>query len=125
MDDQAERAIQNVVAPLSSSTRPSVLVAAPIGAVSRKDRERAAKTSLRRKDASNLLLRTELPGSASLQRRGADGTWETLDVHPVPREGDLRIELPQDAAPPSPTFRVVFSPKNTNITSWISQDVDS
>jgi len=69
------------------------------------------------------LLLTALPGSVSLQRRSVDGTWETLDRRRVSRLGRTRIELPQEPASPPPTFRVVFSPKNSNIASWISGDI--
>lgn len=123
MNDQPERAIKAATMPMGMGS-PSMGVAAPVGAVSRKDRERAGKTSLRREGTSSLFLRTALPGSVILQRRGVDGTWETLDKQPATRLGSTRIELPQEAASSPPTFRVVFSPKNTNITSWISENVD-
>lgn len=125
MDDQRERAVKAVSVPMSSGQgmSPSMGVAAPIGAVSRKDRERAAQTALRREGASDLLLVTALPGTVSLQRRDVDGTWETLDRRPASRLGRTRVELPQEAVPTPRTYRVVFSPKNSNITSWISEDV--
>jgi len=107
-----------------SGMSPSMGVAAPVGAVSRKDRERAGKTSLRRDGASTVLL-TALPGTVSLQRRGPDGTWETLHSRPASRLGRTRLGLPQDeAAAPPRTFRVVFSPRNANIPSWVSGDID-
>jgi hypothetical protein len=59
----------------------------------------------------------------SLQRRRADGTWETLDRRRVSRLGRTRLGVPQDAASPPQTYRVVFSPRNPNITSWISGDI--
>lgn len=127
MDDQRERAIKAVSVPMSSGQgmSPSMGVAAPIGAVSRKDRERAAQTSLRQDGASGFLLLTALPGSVSLQRRDVDGTWETLDRRPASRLGRTRVELPQEAALSPQTYRVVFSPKNANITAWISEDIGS
>lgn len=125
MDDQRERAIEAVSVPMSSGQgmSPSMGVAAPIGAVSRKDRERAAQTSLRRQGPSGFLLLTELPGSVSLQRRDVDGTWEPLDRRPASRLGRTRVELPQEAAPSPRTYRVVFSPQSSNITAWISEDI--
>lgn len=59
-----------------------------------------------------------------LQRREADGTWETLDTRRASRLGRTRIEFGGEATSPTPTFRVVFSPRNTNITSWISESLD-
>ena len=125
MSDRGERASKAVSVPMNSGSgmSPSMGVAAPIGAVSRKDRERAGKTFLRREGTSTLLLLTALPGSVSLQRRGVDGSWETLDRRPASRLGRTRIELPQEATPSPQTFRVVFTPKNSNITSWISGDI--
>ena len=41
------------------------------------------------------------------------------------RLGRPRLELPQEAGSPSSTFRVVFSPRNTNITAWVSGDIGS
>lgn len=125
MNDSTEGPIEAVSVPMSSGSgmSPSMGVAAPVGAVSRKDRERAGKTSLQREGTSILHLLTALPGSVSLQRRGADGTWETLDRRPASRLGRTPIELPQDVTSPPQTFRVVFSPKNSNITSWISDDI--
>ncbi|MCL3861135.1 hypothetical protein [Actinotalea sp. K2] len=124
MDRQEERATTAVSVPMSSGAgmSPSFGVAAPIGAVSRKDRERAATTSLQQQGPTMLLLLTALPGGASLQRRDPDGNWETLDTRPVSRRGRTSIELPAETSP-TDTFRVVFSPKNPNITAWISQDV--
>ena|SRR5450830_1184803 len=88
------------------------------------DRQRAGKTSLQREGTTDLLLITALPGSVILQRRGTDGTWETLDKRPASRGGRTRIELPQEAASSPPNFRVMFAPKNANITSWISENID-
>lgn len=127
VNDQPERPVVAVSVPMNSGAgmSPSVGVAAPIGAVSRKDRERATKTALRREGPSSLVLVTELPGSVMLQRRGADGDWETLDRRPASRLGSTPIELPGEATPTPTTFRVVFAPKNTDITSWISEAVDA
>ena len=126
MKHQPERAIKAAVVPMHSGAgmSPSMGVAAPIGAVSRKDRERAARTSLRQEGSSSLVLRTALPGQVMLQRRGADGTWETLDTRRASRLGRTRLELPDNDAPSPPVFRVVFSPKNANIPSWTSENID-
>lgn len=51
---------------------------APIGAVKTKDRERYARTSLVRGDASTFTLVTGLPGTVLLQQKCSDGTWTTL-----------------------------------------------
>lgn len=123
MDDQPERAIKAATTPMGMGT-PFMAVAAPVGAVGRRDRERAGRTSLQREGPASLLLRTALPGSAILQRRGVDGTWETLDTRSASRLRRTRIELPQGAASSPTTFRVVFSPRNTNITSWVSDNID-
>jgi hypothetical protein len=126
MDEQPERAVTAISVPMNSGAgmNASVGVAAPVGAVSRKDRERAGKTSLRREGTTGLLLLTALPGSVILQRRGSDGTWETLEKKRASRRGRTRIELPREAASSLPSFRVVFAPKNANITSWISENID-
>lgn len=125
MSEPSERAFKAVSVPMSTGAgmSPSVGVAAPVGAVSRKDRERSRATSLRQEGAE-LLLRTSLPGAVSLQRRSADGTWETLDRRPASRLGLTRIALPTDQTSPAPTFRVVFAPRNPNLPSWISPEVN-
>ncbi|MDT0164894.1 hypothetical protein Q9R32_04930 [Actinotalea sp. AC32] len=127
MDGRHERATVAVSVPMSTGpgVSPGMGVAAPIGAVSRKDRERARATALRREGPSHLLLLSALPGSVLLQRRGTDGSWTTISKRTASRSGRTRIELPHagDAAPSA--VRVVFSPKNANITSWISQTVDA
>ena len=125
MNDRQDEASRAVSVPMNSGVgmSASMGVAAPLGAVSRKDRERAGKTSLQR-EGSSLVLLTALPGSVILQRREADGTWETLDKRPASRLGRTPIGLPQEAATSPQTFRVVFSPKNANITSWISENVE-
>ncbi|WP_250445529.1 hypothetical protein [Actinotalea sp. C106] len=125
MDDREDRAVTAASVPMSSGgMSPSMGVAAPVGAVSRKDRQRAARTSLSRDGASTVLLRTALAGVVSLQRRDGDGTWQTLDRRRASRLRRTRIALPQKETGTPQTFRVVFSPKNPNIASWISADVD-
>ena len=123
MTDRRERAVRAMPMYSGSGMSPSMGVAAPIGAVSRKDRQRAARTSLRRDAASGLVLVTALPGSVSLQRRATDGGWETVRSRPASRLGRTRIELPDEPGPSPQAFRVVFTPKNSDITSWISQDI--
>ena len=124
MNDQPERATKAMLLPMDAGPgMGSMGVAAPVGAVSRKDRERAGKTALYREGASSVLLDTELPGSVALQRRGADGTWETLETRRSSRLGRTRIELPDDAASSS-VFRVKFSPKNAHLPSWTSENID-
>ena len=122
MSNQPEPTFKAASAPMGFGP-PSMAVAAPIGAVGRKDRERASKTALHREGPSTFLLVTELPGSLMLQRRGADGTWETIDARTASNLGRTHIELPHDAASPPPTYRVVFSPKNPNLNPWVSDDV--
>ena len=126
MDDQPERATKAISVPMSSGPgmSPSMGVAAPVGAVGRKDRERAGKTTLHREGRSSVALDTSLPGSVTLQRRAADGAWETLVQRPASRLGRTRIDLPDDDAPSPSSYRVVFAPKNANITSWISEVID-
>ncbi len=120
--DQHERAVTAVNVPMSTGAgmSPSVGVAAPIGAVSGKDRGRAARTALTC-DGATTVLHTELAGTASLQRLEADGSWVTLDKRPTPKTGDTRFELPTAGA----SYRVVFAPKNSDITSWISEPVEA
>ena len=124
MSQRPERPVVAISVPMNTGAgmSPSVGVAAPIGAVSRKDRGRAGATSLER-EGTSLVLHTALQGSVSLQRRVVGGTWETLEVRPSSRDGRTTIALPQDAAAAPPTFRVVFAPKNANINAWISEDV--
>lgn len=98
--------------------------AAPVGALSRKDRIRAGRTSLEREGTSGFLLVTALPGIVTLQHRGTDGIWQTRDKRRASRRGRTRIELPREAASPPTSFRVVFSPKNANLASWISETID-
>ncbi|EYR62582.1 hypothetical protein N866_07355 [Actinotalea ferrariae CF5-4] len=123
MDDQPQRATHAAQVPMNSGPGMSASfgVAAPVGAVSRKDRERANRTALRR-EGQGLLLRTALPGTVLLQRQDADG-WETVTRRAASRLGRTRLALPDDAA--AATYRVMFSPKNGNIPSWVSPVVDA
>ena len=123
MDGQPERTFKALNPSIGTGTH-SMATAAPVGAVRRRDRERAGKTALHREGPSTLVLDTALPGSVALQR-WTDGTWETLETWPSSRPGRTRIDLPDDAAPSPMTFRVVFSPKNANIPAWTSEDIDS
>lgn len=123
MNDRPERATFAILPPMGANSV-SMGVAAPVGAVSRKDRERAGKTALYQEGPSSLLLLTDLPGSVMLQRRGVDGTWETLDKRPASRSGRTAVQLPDDDAGMQSTYRVVFAPRNTDIASWISRTID-
>jgi hypothetical protein len=58
----------------------------------------------------------------SVQRRRVDGTWETLERRRVSRLGRTRLDLPRQAAQPQ-VLRVVFTARNSNLTSWISGDL--
>lgn len=125
MSEQPERSFKAMSWPGTGGNagNAAVGVAAPVGAVSRKDRERAARTALEVEAPSRVVLLSELPGTVALQRRAADGDWETLSTEPTHRTGRTSVELPSEGSPG--TFRVVFSPKNPNIASWVSQTVDS
>lgn len=129
MDEHRERASAAISAPLDSGAgmSGSMGVAAPLGTVSRKDQARADRTALSL-DGETLVLRTELPGTVTLQVRGADGTWDTLERRPASRLGRTRLDLPPrspDAAEhPSRELRVVFAPRNGHIAPWISPPVD-
>ncbi len=119
MNDQPERAFTAVNPSMGTGAgmSPSVGVAAPVGAVSAKDRARAARTALTR-DGDAVVLHTELPGTASLQRLDDDGTWATLDKRPTSRVADTRFALAAGA-----TYRVAFSPKDSDITAWVSAEL--
>jgi hypothetical protein len=123
MSEQPERPFIAVQIPTGAGRATAVGVHAPIGAVSRKDRARAARTALRQEGPSGLVLATELPGTVSLQRWATGSTWDTLETRPASRDGQTRLELPQGPASTPGTYRVVFAPKNVDITSWISEDV--
>lgn len=128
MSDTPERPVIAVMPPQSSGGSVSMGVSAPIGAVSRKDREHAGKTSLRREGPTTLLLTAELPGRVTLEHRGGDGAWETIGKQPASRSGRTRIDLPPTPAgeaPGSQAFRVVFAPKNVDITSWVSEEIEA
>lgn len=122
MTDDADRPVKAVSVPMGSGGLSSSMgVAAPIGAVSRKDRERAARTALRRESASRVVLVTALPGSVSLQRRRVDGSWETVRTRRASRLGRTRLDLPADGG--AGRHRVVLSPRNENLTAWISETI--
>jgi hypothetical protein len=123
MSEQPERSFKAVSWPGTGggAGNAAVAVSAPVGAVSRKDRERAARTALE-PDGPGVALLSQTPGSVLLQRRTEDGGWETLSTEPASRQGRTPITLPQDSS--SRTFRVVFSPKNPNLTSWVSEPFD-
>jgi hypothetical protein len=121
MDDRPDRGVAAVQPPIDSGGMgASFGVAAPIGAVSRRSRRLAGRTSLRLEGSSCLLL-TALPGTVSLQRRRVDGSWETLRSRRASRLGRTRLELPPAAGASPQPLRVVFSPRNPNLTSWISE----
>jgi len=127
MSDHPERPVVAVMPPQNSGGSVTMGVAAPIGAVSRKDRQRAAKTTLHREGASSLVLTTELPGTVLLEERGSDGAWVTVDRRPTARGGLTRLELPRtpaEAGRAARTLRVVFAPKNADITAWVSEDME-
>jgi hypothetical protein len=125
MSEQPERSFKAMSWPGTGGNagNAAVGVAAPVGAVSRKDRERAARTALEIEALSRAVLLSELPGTVALQRRAADGDWETLSTEPTDRTGRTPIVLPSEG--PSGAFRVVFSPKNPNIPSWVSTTIDA
>lgn len=120
MDGTSERSSKAVAVSMDSGVSASMGVAAPIGAVSRRTRLRAGRTSLQQ-EGNSAVLRTALPGSAILQRQADGGTWETLERRSTSRRGRTRIELPQEAGPSASTFRMVFSPRNANVPSWVSE----
>ncbi|GEN79828.1 hypothetical protein [Actinotalea fermentans] len=117
MSEDQDRPIVAAGVPTGLHT-PAMGIAAPIGAVSRKDRLRAARTALRR-DGSDVVLRVALPGTASLQRRGTDGVWETVATRRVGRLRTARF-----APAPGATARVVFAPRNTDISAWVSEPLE-
>lgn len=117
MSENQDRPIVAAGVPTGVHT-PAMGIAAPIGAVSRKDRLRAARTTLRR-DGSDVVLRVALAGTASLQRRGADGAWESVETRRVGRLRTARFTPAPGAA-----TRVVFAPRNTDITAWVSEPLE-
>lgn len=124
MSEQPERSFKALSWPGTGggAGNAAVAVSAPVGAVSRKDRERAARTTLEPDGPSGVALLSQTPGSALLQRRTAASEWETLSTEPASRQGRTPIALPQDTS--TRTYRVVFSPKNPNLTSWVSEPFD-
>lgn len=120
MTDQPERPFTAAQIPFDTGGTPAIGVHAPIGAVSRKERARAAKTALHR-DGAAVVLETALPGMASLQRWAPGGAWESVERRPASRDGHTTFDLPPSDAPA--TYRVVFAPKNEDITSWVSEDI--
>lgn len=122
--DSTERPTAAANVPMSGGPGMSASfgVAAPVGAVKAKDRERAARTALHREDPSRVALHTELPGSVSLQRRVSGATWETVERRRTWRRGRTGFDLP-DA--PSQTYRLVFTPRNGNIPTWVSEPIDA
>ena len=126
MDDRQERATAAASVPLQSGAGmgASMGVAAPIGAVSRKDRARAARTALQRDGTAGLVLRTALPGTVALQRLGADRTWETVERRAASRLGRTRLRVPAGSTSSS-VLRVVFSPRNANLPACVSEEVDA
>lgn len=123
MHDQPGRASHAAQVPMNSGPGMSASfgTAAPVGAVSRKDRERATRTALRR-EGDDLFLITALPGTAHLQRQEA-GRWETVTTKRTSRLRRTRLALPQDGAAAS--YRVKFSPKNGHIPAWESPVIDA
>ena len=121
MNEQPERPFIAVQIPTGAGRATAVGVHAPIGAVSRKDRTRAGRTALRR-EGEDLLLETALRGTASLQRREPGGTWDAVETVPAASGGQTRFVLPRGVDGPA-TYRVVFTPKNEDINTWISPDV--
>ena len=100
----------------------TMALAAPVGAVSRRDRTRAARTALIREDETRLVLVTDLPGTVSLQRREALDGWVTVARMPASRGGRTTVPLSADEGT-TWAYRVVFAPRNANITSWVSEEI--
>ncbi|WP_199423402.1 hypothetical protein [Actinotalea solisilvae] len=124
MTEPIDRPTVAVSVPMSSGGMgASMGVAAPIGAVSRRVRERARRTALRRGTASSTVLVTAIPGTVALQRRAADGSWKTVRTRRAALLGRTRIDLPPDAGASPRPYRVVFAPRNPNLVPWISEDL--
>lgn len=123
MNETPERPLAAASVPMDTGGNPSFAVAAPVGGgVSRKDRLRAGRTALRR-DGTTLALVTALPGGVLLQRRGADGAWETVTRRRASRLRACRLELPAAGTAQAASYRVVFAPRNENIPSWVSAEI--
>ncbi len=122
MSEQPERPFIAVQIPTGAGRSTAVGVHAPIGAVRRKDREAAARTRLDREGPYEVVLHTELPGAVVLQRREPDGSWEPLGRKQAAKDGRTPIDLPSPLPGADPArYRVVFAPKNSDITSWVSE----
>lgn len=121
--DRTERPTAAANVPMGSGPGMSASfgVAAPVGAVKARDRERAARTALHREGPSRVALHTELPGSVSLQRRVSGATWETVEKRRTWRRGRTGFDLPDASSP----YRVVFTPRNGNIPTWVSEPIDA
>lgn len=117
---QPDQPVAAVVPLMDTSHGDAAGVHAATGAVSRKDRERADRTALAR-NGSTLVLRVELPGTATLQRRADDGTWDVVDSKPATKKEPTTFDLPPE--PAGPTYRVVFAPTNEDLNTWISAEV--
>lgn len=126
MSDQPERTFKAMSQPMGTGPGMSaVSVSAPVGAVSRKTRERARRTALSQEGPTSLVLHTELRGTVHVQVRGDDGDWRTVSERRTALRGRTRLELPASAAGSPQAFRVVFSPRNANVSSWVSGDIPS
>lgn len=121
MSEQPERPFVAVQMPTGAGRSIAVGVHAPIGAVRRKDREAAARTRLDREGPTTVALHTELPGAVVLQRREADGSWEPVGRKQAAKDGRTPIDLPTPPGAEPARYRVVFAPKNSDITSWVSE----
>lgn len=121
MSEQPERPFLAVQIPTGAGRSTAVGVHAPIGAVRRKDREAAARTRLDREGPTTVVLNTELPGAVVLQRREPGGGWEPVGRQHAAKDGRTTIDLPTTPGADPRRYRVVFAPKNSDITSWISE----
>lgn len=110
--------------PTTTGGSVAVGVHAPVGAVRRKDREAAARTRLDREGPSTVVLHTELPGAVVLQRREPDGSWEPVGRQQAAKDGRTPIDLPTTPGAEPARYRVVFAPKNSDITSWVSEPLE-
>lgn len=125
MSDQPERTFKAMSQPMGTGPgMSSVGVSAPVGAVSRKTRERARRTALSQEGPTTFVLHTELRGTVHVQVREDDGAWQTVSERRTAFLGRTRLELPAPTMDSPQTFRVVFSPKNANVSSWVSEDIN-
>ena len=127
MSDRPERAFTAVSVPMNSGPGMSaaVGVSAPVGAVSRRTRERARRTALSQEGPTTFVLHTELRGTVNVQVRGDDGDWHTITERRAAFFGRTRLELPSPTVGSSRKLRVVFSPRNANVTAWVSDDIQA